>query len=238
MEHARHVEVQVLGDGGSVVHLRERDCSLQRRRQKVIEETPAPGSPTRRARSSATPPCTGAEIGYRSAGTVEFLYDAGSDEFYFIEMNTRIQVEHPVTEVVTGVDLIGEQCGSPRASRCRSPRTRCRAAARSSAHQRRGPRTTSRQARAARAVLPPARGCQGGHVDGCRLTCPPFYDSLLGKVMVHAAAARRRSRRAARTGGSRGSRPHSRGPTRQAWSAFAAKFTLEALEWLRRSRRR
>jgi acetyl-CoA carboxylase, biotin carboxylase subunit len=107
---ARHVEVQVLGDGRSCVHLYERECSLQRRRQKVVEETPAPGlAPAVREGLCAAALRLSEAIGYRSAGTVEFLVDAASGEFFFMEMNTRIQVEHPVTELVTGVDLIAEQ---------------------------------------------------------------------------------------------------------------------------------
>jgi acetyl-CoA carboxylase, biotin carboxylase subunit len=107
---ARHVEVQVLGDGDRCLHLHERECSLQRRRQKICEETPAPGL-TRATRTglfdAAIALCEA--IGYRSAGTVEFLVDAGTGEFFFIEMNTRVQVEHPVTEIVTGIDLVAEQ---------------------------------------------------------------------------------------------------------------------------------
>jgi acetyl-CoA carboxylase biotin carboxylase subunit len=107
---ARHVEVQVLGDGQSCVHLYERECSLQRRRQKVVEETPAPGLPPAIREGLCAAALRLCEaIGYRSAGTVEFLVDAASGEFFFMEMNTRIQVEHPVTELVTGVDLIAEQ---------------------------------------------------------------------------------------------------------------------------------
>ena len=111
VEDARHVEVQIMGDGaGAVVHYGERDCSVQRRFQKIVEEAPAAALPAEaRAQIHEAACCLARHLDYRSAGTVEFLYDVDRGEAYFIEANVRIQVEHPVTEEVTGVDLIEEQ---------------------------------------------------------------------------------------------------------------------------------
>jgi len=109
--NARHIEVQIIGDGfGNVVHLFERDCSLQRRYQKMVEEAPSPAvSPQLREALCEAAVRIAKQIGYENAGTVEFLLDQDQDRFYFLEMNTRIQVEHPVTEMISGIDLVKEQ---------------------------------------------------------------------------------------------------------------------------------
>jgi acetyl-CoA carboxylase biotin carboxylase subunit len=109
LQNPRHVEIQILSDGkGHAIHLGDRDCSLQRRHQKVLEEAPAPGIP-QKVRDEVSAACVKAciDIGYSGAGTFEFLYE--NENFYFIEMNTRVQVEHPVTEMVTGIDIVKEQ---------------------------------------------------------------------------------------------------------------------------------
>lgn len=111
IEGARHVEVQILGDSfGNVIHLGERDCSLQRKNQKVLEETPCEVlSESTRAKICDSAVRAAKAAGYENAGTIEFLYDEDSDKYYFMEMNTRVQVEHPITEMVTGVDIVKEQ---------------------------------------------------------------------------------------------------------------------------------
>jgi acetyl-CoA carboxylase biotin carboxylase subunit len=189
VEDARHVEVQVLGDRNGIrVHLGERDCSVQRRHQKLLEESPAPAlsRQTREGLWKAALAVANA-VNYVSAGTVEFLVDR-SGAFYFIEMNTRIQVEHPVTEMVTGIDLIREQIriasGEPlgykqAAVRFNGHAIECRINAEDPEHFVPCPGRVA-------AWVPP--GGPGVRVDshmmsGC--TVPPHYDSLMAKIVVH-----------------------------------------------------
>ncbi len=185
----RHVEVQVMGDGkGGGVHLGERDCSLQRRHQKVMEESPSPVvTPEQRARIGGIVASAIAELGYAGAGTVEFLYENG--EFYFIEMNTRLQVEHPVTEAVTGIDLVNEQIRvaaglglsfTQAEVRFDGHAIECRINAED-------PRTFMASPGKITYYHPP--GGLGVRVDSGvyqGYSIPPFYDSLIGKLIVHA----------------------------------------------------
>jgi acetyl-CoA carboxylase biotin carboxylase subunit len=224
VERGRHVEVQLLGDGEHVIHLGDRDCSVQRRYQKLIEEAPAPGlSDGLRERLRAAAVALGERLRYRGAGTVEFLVDAGSagtssGEFYFLEVNARVQVEHPVTEAVTGVDIVAEQLAiaegrplrlkqadmtlnghavevrvnaeDPDADFRPSPGTITRAVFPA------GPASAARlnheisgdvAARSAR-HLPTGAGAGTVRVDThlqAGATVPPYYDSLLAKVIAH-----------------------------------------------------
>jgi len=188
LERPRHIEFQVLADAhGNAVHLFDRDCSMQRRHQKVLEEAPAPGIPhDLRMKMGERVAQACREIGYRSAGTFEFLYENG--EFYFIEMNTRVQVEHPVTELVTGVDIVKEQlkiaAGEKLSFRqedlaLRGHAVECRI-----------------NAEDHRTFMPSpgkvdvwhAPGGPGIRVDShlySGYTVPPFYDSLVAKVIAH-----------------------------------------------------
>jgi acetyl-CoA carboxylase, biotin carboxylase subunit len=190
IEAARHVEVQVLGDKNGIrVHLGERDCSVQRRHQKLIEESPAPSLPPEtRAGLHKAALVAAAAVNYMSAGTVEFLVDAQTGHFYFIEMNTRIQVEHPVTEMVTGIDLVREQiriaAGEPLGYRQDDVRRHghaleCRVNAED-------PETFAPSAGRVTAWIPP--GGFGVRVDSHLMApyvVPAFYDSLLAKIIVH-----------------------------------------------------
>jgi acetyl-CoA carboxylase, biotin carboxylase subunit len=190
VERARHVEVQVLGDrNGMRVHLGERDCSVQRRHQKLIEESPAPSLPAEtRAGLHKAGLLAAAAVNYFSAGTVEFLVD-GEGRFYFIEMNTRIQVEHPVTEMITSIDLIREQiriaAGESLGYRQEAIRfdghaIECRVNAED-------PETFAPSAGRVTGWIAP--GGYGVRVDSHLMApyaVPPFYDSLLGKIIVHA----------------------------------------------------
>ncbi|WP_407529066.1 acetyl-CoA carboxylase biotin carboxylase subunit [Methylobacterium oryzisoli] len=188
LEKPRHIEVQVLGDGrGGAIHLAERDCSLQRRHQKVWEEGPSPAlNPEMREQIGGVCARAMQELGYTGAGTVEFLYEDG--QFYFIEMNTRIQVEHPVTEMITGIDLVNEQirvaAGAPLSLRQEDVRVEghaieCRINAEHPATFRPSPGTITY-------FHPP--GGLGVRVDSAAFQgyrIPPHYDSLLGKLIVH-----------------------------------------------------
>lgn len=189
LQNPRHVEVQILADGqGGVIHLYDRDCSMQRRHQKVVEEAPAPHMDAA-ARAQVLKSCTDAclEIGYRGAGTFEFLYEDGG--FYFIEMNTRVQVEHPVSEMITGIDIIKEQLlvasGYPLSVKqdditINGHAFECRI-----------------NAEDAKTFMPSpgkvtqfhAPGGLGVRVDShlySGYTVPPFYDSMIAKIITHA----------------------------------------------------
>ncbi len=188
LEHPRHVEVQVLADShGNAVHLGERDCSMQRRHQKVIEEAPAPGiTPEQRAHIGERCVRACQEIGYRSAGTFEFLYQDG--EFYFIEMNTRLQVEHPVTEMVTGIDIVKEQLRIASGEeltvtqddiKMQGHAIECRINAED-------PKTFMPSP--GLVTLWHAPGGPGIRVEShvySGYKVPPFYDSMIGKVIAH-----------------------------------------------------
>ncbi len=200
LENPRHVEFQLLADEhGNAIHLCERDCSMQRRHQKVIEEAPAPGI-TEEMRTRIGELCTRAcrEVGYRGAGTFEFLYEDG--EFYFMEMNTRVQVEHPITEMITGIDIVAEQLRIAAGERLRYAQSdihinghaiECRINAEH-------PETFMPSPGNITLFHPP--GGPGIRVDShiySGYDVPPYYDSLIGKLIAHGesrevAAARMR----------------------------------------------
>ena len=188
LETPRHIEIQVMADShGNVIHLGERDCSIQRRNQKVIEECPAPGI-TEAQRAEIGEICVAAckRIGYRGAGTFEFLYENG--EFHFIEMNTRIQVEHPVTEMVTGVDLVAEQLrvAAGHELRWRQEDIEMRGHAIECRINAEHPRTfVPAPGKIEKFHAPGGPGIRlDSHAYG-GYTVPPHYDSLLGKLIAH-----------------------------------------------------
>jgi acetyl-CoA carboxylase, biotin carboxylase subunit len=188
LAHPRHIEVQIFGDGrGGVIHLGERDCSLQRKHQKLLEETPSPAlNAAERQRIGRTASEAMRKLGYKSAGTIEFLYEDG--EFFFIEMNTRIQVEHPISEMVSGIDLVREQI-------------RIAAGAtlgyRQSDIELRGHAIECRINAENPQTFAPSPGCVSGYhapgglgvrVDSALYQgyiVPPHYDSLVAKLIVH-----------------------------------------------------
>jgi acetyl-CoA carboxylase biotin carboxylase subunit len=190
LEQPRHIEIQVLADAHkNAVHLGERDCSLQRRHQKVLEESPAPELPTK-LRDRIGERCVDAcrRIGYRGAGTFEFLYEDG--EFYFIEMNTRIQVEHPVTEMVTGVDLVQEQIyiAAGEKLRMRQKDVQIRGHAIECRINAEDPYRFTPSPGRITSYHPP--GGPGIRVDSHvyqGYTVPPNYDSMVGKVIAFGA---------------------------------------------------
>ncbi|MED5461906.1 MAG: acetyl-CoA carboxylase biotin carboxylase subunit, partial [Pseudomonadota bacterium] len=190
LEAPRHIEVQVLADNhGNAIHLGERDCSMQRRHQKVIEEAPAPGI-TEEQRAKIGDRCVQAclDMGYRSAGTFEFLYQ--NDKFYFIEMNTRLQVEHPVTEMITGIDIVREQLrianGEPLNLTqddvsLRGHAIECRVNAED-------PKTFMPSPGLVTLWHPP--GGPGIRIEShvySGYEVPPHYDSMIGKIIAHGA---------------------------------------------------
>jgi len=188
LENPRHVEIQVLADGqGNAIHLGERDCSMQRRHQKVVEEAPAPGiTPEMRAKIGARCCQACIDIGYRGAGTFEFLFENG--EFYFIEMNTRIQVEHPVSEMITGIDLIKEQLRIAAGKKLSIDQSQV---------QIRGHAIECRiNAEDAETFIPSPGKITQFHSPGglgvrwdshiyADYTVPPYYDSMIGKLITY-----------------------------------------------------
>jgi acetyl-CoA carboxylase biotin carboxylase subunit len=190
LEHPRHIEIQVLADAHkNAVYLGERDCSLQRRHQKVIEEAPAPDLPAK-LRDKIGERCVEAcrKIGYRGAGTFEFLYEEG--EFYFIEMNTRIQVEHPVTEMITGVDLVQEQIhiAASEKLRLRQKDVQLRGHAIECRINAEDPYRFTPSPGKISSYHPP--GGPGIRVDSHiyqGYSVPPNYDSMIGKVIAYGA---------------------------------------------------
>jgi len=188
-EKPRHIEFQVLADShGNAIHLCERDCSMQRRNQKVVEEAPAPGITEEQRKTlgeSVAQACV--DIGYRGAGTFEFLYEDGG--FYFIEMNTRIQVEHPVTELITGVDLVKQQLliAAGEVLKIKQEDIKPRGHAIECRINAEDPETfVPSPGRVERFHVPGGLGVRvDSHIYG-GYSVPPHYDSMIGKLIVHA----------------------------------------------------
>ncbi|GAA1006739.1 hypothetical protein Aple_030290 [Acrocarpospora pleiomorpha] len=189
IERARHVEVQILGlADGTVVALGERDCSVQRRHQKVVEESPSPGiTPELRARMLAAAVRAGEAVGYRGAGTVECLVDADAQDFVFLEMNTRLQVEHPVTELVTGVDLVEAQLRIAAGEDLVLDATPTGHAIEFRVYAEDPKRFFPGPGKIALWKEPTGEGVRvdSGYAEGNTVT--PFYDPLMAKLCVHGA---------------------------------------------------
>lgn len=201
IRHARHIEVQILGDGERVIHLYERECSLQRRRQKIFEEAPSPAlSPVQRAAICHSALQLAQRLGYRSAGTLEYLFDEESGEFYFIEMNTRIQVEHPVTEMVTGIDLVQWMLRIAQGEKL-SLRQQDIVLSGNACEMRINAEDPDRNFFPCPGVVEKLRWPQGEGIridshlfNGYRI--PPYYDSLVAKLVVHGCDRRQMLARA------------------------------------------
>ncbi|MEO6256419.1 MAG: acetyl-CoA carboxylase biotin carboxylase subunit [Sphingomicrobium sp.] len=190
----RHIEFQVFGDGaGNAIHIGERDCSIQRRHQKLLEEAPSPViSPEQRARMGGIVAKAMAEMSYRGAGTIEFLYENG--EFYFIEMNTRLQVEHPVTEMISGIDLVREQIrvASGLGLSCKQDEIRLHGHAIECRINAEDPQTFAPSPGLVTNYVAPGGmhvRVDSGLYSGYRV--PPYYDSLIGKLIVYGSTRER-----------------------------------------------
>src|SRR5579872_3642427 len=189
LDHPRHIELQILADGrGSVVHFGERDCSLQRRHQKLLEEAGSPAlSPAGRDSLGATATAALAKIGYRNAGTLEFLYQDG--QFSFIEMNTRLQVEHPVTEMVCGIDLVREQIRIAAGAPLGYGQTDIRFTGHAIECRINAEDPTTIMPTPGRVTAFHAPGGLGVRVDSALYAgyfVPPYYDSMVAKLIIHA----------------------------------------------------
>ena len=194
LQKPRHIEFQVFGDGnGKAVHLGERDCSLQRRHQKVLEEAPSPViSAEERERMGGIVAKAMADMGYRGAGTIEFLWEGG--EFYFIEMNTRLQVEHPVTEYITGIDLVREQIrvASGEGLSCEQEQIHFRGHAIECRINAEDPQTFAPSPGLVKNYVAP--GGMHVRVDSglyAGYKVPPYYDSMIAKLIVYGSTRER-----------------------------------------------